>query len=59
MESAETKFYAEVINGLRTALIDLDSCFASSDAVRALESAIDLCERDYKQKVSEQSQPPR
>ena len=56
MESTETQFYRQVINGLRTALIDLDYCFASDDAKRALDKAIDLCEHDYKQKVSGQSE---
>lgn len=55
MESAETQFYRQVINQLRTALIDLDGCYASLDAIRALETAIDLCEQDYDQKVSGQS----
>jgi len=57
MENSETQFYRQVINGLRTALIDLEYCFASADAQRALATAIDLCEIDYRQKVSGQSEP--
>jgi hypothetical protein len=59
MESSETQFYRQVIDGLRTALIDLDYCFASDDAKRALDAAIDPCEADYRQKVSGQSQSSR
>ena len=57
MENTETQFYRQVINSLRTALIDLDYCFASDDAKRALGRAIGLCETDYRQKVSEQPEP--
>jgi hypothetical protein len=56
MENSETQFYRQVINGLRTALIDLDHCFASVDAKRALDIAIAACEADYKKKVSGQSE---
>jgi hypothetical protein len=59
MENSETQFYRQVINGLRTALIDLDYCFASDDSKRAIGAAIDLCEADYRQKVSGQSQSSR
>ena len=46
MSAVQRELYREIINGLKTALIDLENCFADKDAVRALAEAIDLVKPD-------------
>ena len=55
MEGTEESFYRTVINTLKTALMDLDYCFASREAKEALENAIAICEQDLAGKLRDES----
>ena len=54
---SEEKIYREIINELRSSLADLDYCFASDEAKKALHEAIQICERDWESRLEAQGQP--